>query len=43
MHGEGSAPETGSDSLKDCIVAEHDDTLLICQLKEEQWIKEWHD
>lgn len=29
--------------LKDCIVAEHDDTLLICQLKEEQRIKEWHD
>ena len=29
--------------LKDCIVAEHNDTLLICQLKEEQRIKEWHD
>lgn len=29
--------------LKDCIVAEHDNTLLICQLSEEQKIKEWHD
>lgn len=29
--------------LKDCIVAEHDNTLLICQLSEEQRIKEWHD
>lgn len=29
--------------LKDCIVAEHNDTLLICQLSEEQRIKEWHD
>ena len=28
--------------LKDCIVAEHDNTLLICQLSEEQRIKEWH-
>ena len=27
--------------LKDCIVAEHNDTLLICQLKDEQRIKEW--
>lgn len=27
--------------LKDCIIAEHNDTLLICQLKEEQRIKEW--
>ena len=27
--------------LKDCIVAEHNDTLLICQLKEEQRIKDW--
>ena len=27
--------------LKDYIVAEHNDTLLICQLKEEQRIKEW--
>lgn len=29
--------------LKDCIVAEHDDVLLICKLSEEQRIKEWHD
>ena len=29
--------------LKNCIVAEHNDVLLICQLKEEQRIKEWHD
>lgn len=29
--------------LKDCIVAEHNDVLLICQLSEEQHIKEWHD
>lgn len=29
--------------LKNCIVAEHDNTLLICQLSEEQRIKEWHD
>ena len=29
--------------LKDCIVAEYDNTLLICQLSEEQRIKEWHD
>ena len=29
--------------LKDCIVAEHDNTLLICQLSEEQRIKEWHN
>jgi len=29
--------------LKDCIIAEHDNVLLICQLKEEQRIKEWHD
>lgn len=28
--------------LHDCIVAEHDGTLLICQLSEEQRIKEWH-
>ena len=27
--------------LKDCIVAEHNNTLLICQLSEEQRIKEW--
>lgn len=29
--------------LNDCIVAEHNNTLLICQLNEEQRIKEWHD
>lgn len=29
--------------LKDCIVAEHENTLLICQLSEEQRIKEWHN
>ena len=29
--------------LNDCIVAEHNNTLLICQLSEEQCIKEWHD
>ena len=29
--------------LKDCIIAEHNDTLLICQLKDEQRIKEWMD
>lgn len=29
--------------LKDCIVAEHNNTLLICQLCEEQRIKEWHE
>lgn len=28
--------------LKDYIVAEHNNTLLICQLSEEQRIKEWH-
>ena len=28
--------------LKDCIIAEHKDTLQICQLKEEQRIKEWN-
>ena len=28
--------------LKDCLIAEHKDTLLICQLKEEQRIKEWN-
>ena len=28
--------------LKDCIIAEHKDTLLICQLMEEQRIKEWN-
>ncbi len=29
--------------LKDCIIAEHNGVLLICQLSEEQHIKEWHD
>ena len=29
--------------LKDCIVAEYNDTLLICQLDEEQRIKDWHN
>ena len=29
--------------LKKCIVSEHNGTLLICQLSEEQRIKEWHD
>lgn len=29
--------------LKDYIVAEHNNTLLICKLSEEQRIKEWHD
>lgn len=29
--------------LKNCIVAEHNQVLLICQLSEEQRIKEWHD
>lgn len=28
--------------LKNCIVSEHNGTLLICQLSEEQRIKEWH-
>lgn len=28
--------------LKDCIVAEHNGTLLICRLSDEQRIKEWH-
>lgn len=28
--------------LKNYIVAEHDNTLLICKLSEEQRIKEWH-
>ena len=28
--------------LKDCIVAEHNNTLLICQLSEEQRIKDWY-
>lgn len=29
--------------LEGCIVAEHDNTLLICKISEEQRIKEWHD
>ena len=29
--------------LKDVIVAEHNGTLLICKLSDEQRIKEWHD
>ena len=29
--------------LEDCIVSEHNGTLLICKLSEEQRIKEWHD
>lgn len=29
--------------LKDCIVSEHNGTLLICQLSEEQRIKDWHE
>lgn len=29
--------------LTNCIVSEHDDTLLICQMSEEQRIKEWHE
>lgn len=29
--------------LKNCIVSEYNGTLLICQLSEEQRIKEWHD
>ena len=29
--------------LKNCIVSEHNGTLLVCQLSEEQRIKEWHD
>ncbi len=29
--------------LKDFIIAENDNTLLICQLSEEQRIKEWHN
>lgn len=29
--------------LNDCIVAEHNGTLLICRLADEQRIKEWHD
>lgn len=29
--------------LKNCIVSEHNGTLLICQLSEEQRIKDWHE
>lgn len=29
--------------LKDCIVAEHNDVLMICQLSDEQRIKDWHE
>ncbi len=29
--------------LRNCIVSEHNGVLLICQLSEEQRIKEWHD
>lgn len=29
--------------LKKCIVSEHNSTLQICQLSEEQRVKEWHD
>ncbi len=29
--------------LQNCIVSEHNDVLLICQLSQEQRIKEWHD
>lgn len=29
--------------LKNCIISEHDGVLLICQMAEEQRIKEWHD
>lgn len=29
--------------LKDCIVVEHDGTTLICQLRDEQRIKDWHE
>lgn len=29
--------------LRNCIVSEHNNTLLICQLSEEQRIKEWHE
>lgn len=28
--------------LRDCIVAEHDGTLMICRLEDEQHIKDWH-
>lgn len=29
--------------INNCIVTEHNNVLLICQLSEEQRIKEWHD
>lgn len=29
--------------LTDCIIAEHNNVLMICQLKEEQHIKDWHN
>lgn len=29
--------------LKNCIISEHNNTLLICQLSEEQRIKDWHE
>lgn len=29
--------------LKNCIVSEHNGTLLVCQLSEEQRIKDWHE
>lgn len=29
--------------LENCIVAEHNNTLLICKLSDEQRIKEWHE
>jgi mannose-1-phosphate guanylyltransferase len=28
--------------LKDFIVAEHNGTLLVCRLDQEQHIKDWH-
>lgn len=38
-----SVKEVVIQGLKDYIVSEHNGTLLICQLNEEQHIKEWHD
>ena len=29
--------------LKDCIIAEYNNTLLICKIKDEQRIKDWHN
>lgn len=29
--------------LTDCIIAEHNNVLLICQLQDEQHIKDWHE